>query len=133
MTINSITVNNGGATPVAHTFVPQSRDNNGVVKFRESDGVPLGDKILTLSLKEIPSTGRWKGRLVLAIPRVVEETINGVMVSKIQRTAYADLSVTFDASSTATERDNILALLGNMIVGGEATVDGAFRDLNSPF
>lgn len=124
----SITVNDGEDTPVSHTFLPSTIDpKTGVAKLKESDGTPIGDNIVTMSLRETDQY--YKGRLLLAMPVVVTETINGVNVPKVSRTAYADLNLSFDKTSTTQERDNVLILLSNMFAGGVTMVDGTFRDL----
>lgn len=127
--LTSLAVNDGEATPVAHTFVPQGLQGN-VARLKESDGTPIGDNILTISLRNTDT--KYKGRAVLAMPVVVDETINGVVVPKVVRTAYAEVNFTFDQTSTEQERTNILVMLGNMIsLPGVNLFPGTFRKLEN--
>jgi len=122
----SLTVNDGETTPLAHTFVPVAVDN-GIARLKNSDGTPIGDEIITISLRETPQ--KYKGRLVLTVPTMVTETINGVSVPRVDRSIIVDVNVACDKTSSTQERDNALAMAGNLLVGGVTLVDGVFRDL----
>lgn len=125
--LQTLTINDGETTPVSHVFVPENIDKNGVARLKKSNGVPLGDEVATISLRRVNS--HFKGRLVLAVPVVVNETINGVTVPKVVRTAYADLTVTFDQTSTTQERKNVLVMMSNALGGGKVLVDSTLKDL----
>lgn len=119
-----ITAYDGENTPVLHTFNPDGRDAQGVVfRWKESDGTPLGDNVLTISKRNVAD--KTKVRLLLAMPITVDETINGVVVPKVAREAYADLTLTFRDSSNAQERENVLKILGNVLVANS----GVFWDV----
>lgn len=125
--LQSLAIYDGKTTPVLHTFIPESIDQNGVARLKESDGTPIGDQVVTVSLKKTDT--KYRGRVVLVLPSVVTETINGVSVPKVARTAYADLTVTFDQTSTIQERKDALALLSDALSGGKTMVDSTLINL----
>lgn len=110
----SLTANDGKATPQLHTFVPNGHTKDGVVRFKESDGTPIGDNTFTVSTRENGS--KFKIRCVLGMPVVVDETINGVVVPRVVRTAYADVNFTFEGTSTPQEREDLVAILSNLML-----------------
>lgn len=126
----SFSVNDREATPVAHTFTPHSKPN-GVSRFVESDGVPIGDKIITVSSRQVGS--KYKIRLVLTDPVVVTETINGVNVPKVDRTAYAAVDFTFDQRSTLQERKNTVGMFANALAATVTPIDGVVTGLEGHY
>lgn len=126
--MTTITVNDRENTPVAHAFVPARRSNDGVNTFLRSGDSPAGREKLTLSLKS--SSDKTKARLVLAMPVVVDEVINGVVRKAVVRTAYADVTFSYDNLSTLQERKNLVGLVANLLAAGEATVDGVVTQLD---
>lgn len=100
-------------TPVDHTFSPRDvKDNVGTTV--ESTGVPIGNNRFSVSLRQTP-TGRYKADLKLVLPVVANETINGVTSPKVVRSAFADVTFTFDATSTEQERTNIVGMLASAL------------------
>lgn len=95
-------------TAVDHTFQPRDI-KNGVGTVVESTGVPIGDKRFTISLRQV--NNRYRAQMQLAVPVVQTQTINGVSTPVIVRTAYADLTFTFDAASTEQERTDVVGML----------------------
>ncbi len=103
------------STPVDHTFTP-SNIESGVATVVETTGVPVGNSKLSLSLRQTSANGglgRYKAEMKLAVPVVVNETINGVSVPKVARTAYADVTFTFDQTSTEAERNDLVGMLAD--------------------
>jgi hypothetical protein len=125
--LTSITINDGESTPVAHTFVPQSKTDTGLARLVESDGTPIGDNVVTVSLKRTPT--KVKARLSLAMPVTVDETVNGVVSPKVVRTAYANIDFSFDPTSSLQERKNLAVLAGNALASGDVFIDAVFHDL----
>lgn len=118
--ITTITVNDGESTPVAHTFERVGGiDKNGVIYLRESDGVPFGDNALSISLRR--PTNKVKGRLVLKVPVIATETINGVDSPKWQREGIISLDTTFDEQSSIQERKNALTMFVNALANADIT------------
>lgn len=98
-------------TPVNHTFTPDGEDTNGVHIFSEKTAVRAGDPRFTISLRQ--SKGKVRPSLRLAVPIVATQTINGVSSPVVVRTAYVELSATFDELSTAQERADAIGMLTN--------------------
>lgn len=125
--LQTLVVADGQATPVNHTFVPKDIDRNGVARLKVSNGVPLGDKLLTLSLRQTDT--KYKGRILLSVPVVVTETINGVSVPKVTRPAHVDVTMTFDQTSSAQERKDALHFMANVLRSTNPLVASTFIDL----
>jgi len=110
-------------TPVSHTFSPSS--GGGVPEFREADsaGVPIGDNVITVSTRKTGAV--YRPRVRVAMPIVVDETVNGIVSPKVVRTAYADVNFIFSESSTSQERKNLLGILSSVFSGDtQPVVDG---------
>lgn len=96
------------ATPVNHTFTPRDIVSN-VGAVVESSGVPVGDNRFTISLRQV--NNRYKATIQLSVPVVQNQTVNGITTPVVVRTAFADLTFTFDAQSTTQERTNFVGML----------------------
>lgn len=73
--IAALTINDGAATPVAHTFSPANIDVAGVAKWEDRvGGVPLGFPTVTLSMRR-PSKASRNYRLTAKVVYPVTETI----------------------------------------------------------
>lgn len=125
---SSLAINDRETTPVTHTFEPNGFAAAGVWKLKEGTGVPFGENSLTLS-RRLTANGLYRPRMVLAMPTVVNETINGVTVPSIARTAYVTVEATFDGKSTEQERDNAIGLAMNALASSATLVNGVFVDL----
>lgn len=101
-----------GATPVTHTFIPNNIQDN-VATYVEAGATPLNDLKVSISKRITTENGRIKYVYKLSIPVTATETINGVSSPKLLRTAYAELTLTADASSSVQEREDLLALVKN--------------------
>ena len=93
---------------------------SGVGAVVETSGVPVGDGRYTISLRQV--NNRYKAQIQIAIPVVQNETINGIVTPKAVRTAYADLTFTFDSTSTEQERTNIVGMLADSLGTGKVLV-----------
>lgn len=109
------------ATPTAvdHTFSP-SDISAGVGAVVESTGVPVGNSRYTISLRQ--SNGRYRATIQLNVPVVANEIINGVTTPKVVRTAYADVTFTFDRTSTEAERNNLVGMLADSLAANKVLV-----------
>lgn len=101
------------ATPVNRTFIPRDVVS-GVGAVVESSGVPIGNNTFTIGVTKTPA-GRYKVTVRLAVPVVVTETINGVARPAVVRTSYADLTFTFDATSSEQERKDVVGMLASSL------------------
>lgn len=102
------------STPVAHTFVPRDIVS-GVGTVIETTGVPVGNSRLSVSLRQTSGNGRYRADVKLSVPIVADQVVNGVTTPVVQRTAYADLSFTFDPTSTEQERNNFVGMLASSL------------------
>lgn len=107
-------------TAVDHTFQPRDI-KSGVGSVVESSGVPIGDKRFTISLRQVNS--RYRAQMQLAVPVVQTQTINGVSTPVVVRTAYADVTFTFDNASTEQERTNLVGMLQSSLAESKTLVN----------
>lgn len=118
------------AADVDHSFEP-SGINGGVATLVNSTGVPIGDKTVSISSTRT-TTGRRKVTMKMVMPIVQDVVSGGVSRPTVVRTAYADVTLTFDGTSTPTERDDLRAYLTHFL--SEATlVTPIIHNLSSPF
>lgn len=110
---------------VDHTFTPRDI-TGGVATYVESAGIPLGDNRLSISQTRT-SAGRVKPVLRFVLPVVQDAVINGVSRPTVVRTAYVDVTMSFDAGSTAAERLKALVLAQDAL--SETSVRSAMADL----
>jgi hypothetical protein len=122
----SISIDDAETTPVTHTFTPLNIKND-VARWKESDGTPIGDNSLTISIRATES--KYKVRATLGMPVVVNETINGVTVPSVARTAYCNVEFTFDQKSSQQERKNIVELMSDVLACDNAVIASTLYDL----
>jgi len=128
--LQSIAVNDRESTPITHTFTPRSKEN-GVGITGESSGVPVGENTLSVSMRKVGS--KYKGRLRIVMPVVVTQTIDSVDSPLVTRTAYADLQVTFDESSSTQERDNLIGMLADSLGTAKTLVNDSLVELEGVY
>lgn len=104
------------ATPVAHTYTPDGDDANGVHVFSEKTSVPAGNPRFTAQLRR--SNGKFRPSLRLQVPIVQTQTVNGVSSPVIVRTAFIEVSATFDELSTDQERKDAIGLMVSALQPG---------------
>lgn len=124
---SSLSINDRETTPVAHVFTYSGEDANGVDIFvNNSSDLIAGRERLTVSARQ--SAGKQRVKIVLTDPVTVTETVNGVSVPKIARTAYAELSFTFDELSTLQERKNVIGMCENMLKAAQTALDAVLTN-----
>lgn len=129
--LQNVVLKDRATTPVDHTFTPRDiRDGVGTVV--ETTGVPVGNSRLSVALRLTPS-GSYKGTMKLAVPVVVNETINGVVVPKVARTSYANIELTFDATSAEAERNNLMGMLESAFKASTVLVNDTFVKLQGVY
>ncbi|DAD52424.1 coat protein [ssRNA phage SRR5466725_9] len=117
-------------TPIVHTFTPRDvKDGVGLVV--RTAGVPVGEEKLTVSMRK--SASKYRGKLTMALPVVVDETVNGVVTPKVVRTAYATLEVTFDETSSTQERTNLIGMLADLLGTGKVLVHSSLVNLEGVY
>lgn len=105
--LQTLVLTDRAATPVAHTFLPRDAAG-GVGTVVETSGVPVGEKRLFISMRR--AGAKLKGRIVLALPVVQDETISGVVRPKVVREAIVDAVFTFSVESTEQERKDLVGM-----------------------
>jgi len=119
------------ATPISHSFVPVSREN-GIAEWSETDGTPLGDNKVTASVRRA-ANDKIKSRFKLVIPVTAVETVNGIALTKVVRVGYADISFTFDSSSTQEERDDLVGMTADALSVANPQLHNLFVNLQSVY
>jgi hypothetical protein len=113
-----------------HSFAPRGKDpQSGVATLVKSTGVPVGDERLTIGRTRTPQ-GREKVSFKLTLPVVASETINGVARPTILRTAYADVTLSFEGTSTEQERANARTMLADLLNNSESVASAVIDDLD---
>jgi len=129
--LQNLVLTDRAATPVNHTFTPRDIVS-GLGTVVETSGVPVGENRVQVALNRTTS-GRYKGVLKMQLPVVQTETINGVDTPKVVRTAYADLQLTFDGTSTEQERKDLVGMLASALDSSKTLVNDAFVKLQGVY
>jgi len=79
----------------------------GVAEFAFGGDVPIGDKRITISAVRTQA-GRRKITLKGVFPVVQTSTVDGIDQPVNTRTAYGEVSFSFDKTSTADEREDVI-------------------------
>lgn len=117
--LTSITVADGASTPVNHEFVPAGKPVAGVSEFRNTDGVAVGDNVLTVSSS---LNARRKVSIRFKLPQTATQTLNGVSSEIVTKTAYVRMDFDFAADSTLIERKDAVAFASNILGAGQTEV-----------
>jgi len=124
----NLVINDRAATPVAHTYSPDGDDTNGVHVYSEKTSVPAGNPRYTASLKQ--SGGKYRPSLRLQVPVVQTQVINGISTPVVVRTAYLEVSATFDALSSTQERADCVGLMVNSMAASQTQINDMFVNLS---
>lgn len=142
----SLTVNDGQATPVAHTFTPVRLDEKGVATFYDrSSGIAIGFPRFTFSLKEpigiykagAQSSGQRAYRSVMTIdvPKLESTSAaTGTGISPAPTVAYvhsARIQLDMPERGTPADRSDLHAYAGNFLAN--ATIKSALQNLEAFF
>ena len=118
-------------TPVNRTFVPRNVDGKGIGTVVFNAGVPIGEQRCTVSMSARGS--RYVGEVRLTLPVVVNETINGVVVPKVARTAYGVATFTFDQTASQQERDDAVGMMASALGTAKVLVNDALIKLEGVY
>lgn len=116
-------------TPLSHTFVPRTTQDSSVVLFAETATVPIGERVFTISTRKTGT--KYRTRIKLESPVLVTEVINGVSRPSVPRISYADLTFTFEDTSTAQERRNTVGMFANALAASQVMINATLVDLES--
>jgi len=108
--IAALTINDGAATPVAHTFAVGTTDGQKAVWNDRVSGIPTGYTRLDYEVREAKSsTGAHSVIISLLMPTLA--TIDGVQTRV--RVSSAQVRFNFAQDSTDQERKDLLAYIAN--------------------
>lgn len=124
----TLVINDRKATPVAHTFTPDGDDQNGVHLYSEKGSVPAGNPRFSAALRQ--TGGKYRPTLRLQIPVVQTQNISGIESPVVVRTAYIEVSATFDALSTTGERADAVGLMVNALAASQTQINDLFVGLS---
>jgi len=111
-----IVINDGAATPVAHTFTPVTTNGSDAVSSNRAATILSGAEQLTTSVRAPQSpTASWKIEIGLVLPTVA--TVDGL--DQVVRSSKSSLVINFAQSSTAAERKNMRVLLMNALANAD--------------
>lgn len=133
--IAALTLNDGQATPVAHTFSPVRIDQNGVASWADRvGGIALGYPVVSFSMR-VPSKTSRVYKLTAKIVAPVLEVTSPATSTGIQPapTKAYDLTFTCDfilpERSTLAQRKDLLAYAKNYLAN--AVMTSAVSDFES--
>lgn len=129
--LQNLVLTDRAATPVAHTFTPREI-NNGLGTVVETSGTAVGENRVQVALNRTTS-GKLKGVLKMAFPVVQTSDVNGITSPVVVRTAYVNLDVTFDATSTELERNNVIGMLQSALDPSKTLVNDALIKLQGVY
>jgi hypothetical protein len=119
--IANIVINDGKATPVAHTFAPVTIDQAGVAKWADrSGGISVGFPTISYSLKS-PNQASKSYKLVAKVSLPVLEQTSPSTASGIQpapTVAYsllANIELVLPERSTLADRKDLFAFVKNAL------------------
>jgi hypothetical protein len=130
--LQNLVLTDRAATPVNHTFVPREIDSSGVGMVVESSGVPIGDNRFSVGLRRT-SEGRCKATLKGVFPIVQTQTVNGISTPVVVRTAYADVTFSFDSTSTEQERKDCVGMLASSLDPAKVLVNDTLVKLQGVY
>lgn len=124
--ITALTINDGAATPVAHTFGPVTSNGSKAEWADRSSATSAGYRVITNEVRK-PASATAAYRNITTFTFPVEATVNGVVTV----VGYSSAKVEFNFRQEATdqERDDAHAYVQNYL--GVASVADAIKT-NSP-
>lgn len=125
--IATLTVNDGLATPVAHTFAPQSTTGSRSSWADRSPTIPAGYRTISHELLD-PNGNRTVHKITMGFMCPVVATVDGS--DTVVRYNSAQVVLNVNPQSTLQERKDLLAYVANTL--GLATIKTSVENLE-PF
>lgn len=123
-----IDLDDGAGTPVTHTFVPSSIDQNGVARLYENDAAVVFDGRLAISLGvKLPKAGSQVARVTakVVIPVMNSDLTPPVKVGEV----IGNVEFVLPKGTSEATRADILALTANFLA--DPSVVAAVNQLES--
>lgn len=133
----ALTVNDGQATPVAHTFSPVRIDEKGVASFYDrSGGVAIGFPRIAISLREpvVPVKAgvtsdalkrNYKAIITIDVPKLESST----SVPTVAYVHAARIELLLPERGELQDRDDLVSYAGNLL--SNATVKSIIENLEA--
>lgn len=125
--IGNLTINDGAATPVAHTFGPVGIESKTATYADRISGVPVGYGKLSISIREPKggSSGVFKVGIKILIPTLEQtsaSTSTGIQPAPtVAYVTAAHLDLLLPARGTLQNRKDILAYVKNTLANAAVT------------
>lgn len=129
--LQNLVLTDRATTPVNHTFTPREIVGN-VGTVIEAGAAPLADNKFSVSMSKT-SGGRYKGVLKGVFPIVQTQTINGVSTPVAVRVTYADMTFSFDETSTEQERKDVVGMMASSLGTSQVLVNDTIVKLQGVY
>lgn len=135
--IANLVLNDGAATPVAHTFSPVNIDALGIAKWADRvDGIAIGYPTVSLLMRQPNKVTRnYKLSLKVICPTLeVTSPSTGTGIQPAPTKAYdtfATVEIVLPERSTKQQRKDMLAFLKNSLAN--AVITAAVEDFESVY
>lgn len=126
--IANIVINDGEATPVAHTFEPAKTTADYAFWEDRDAGIYIGNKKLTVQLSRPSGNGNVGNRnlrvmIKIEVPRMEtlsNSTVSGIMPAPtVAYRSVAEMNFTLPERSTLQERKNLRAFVAQLMGNGQ--------------
>lgn len=128
---NLVLTNRATPTPADTTFVPRDIVNGVGTVINQVDGVPVGERRFTVSMRK--SGTRYRGRLSLVLPVVQSMTVDGISKPTVVRNAFANVEFVFDETSTQQERNDLVGMLASALASNKVLVNDTIVKLEGVY
>jgi hypothetical protein len=110
--VAALTINDGAATPVAHTYSPASQEGTLVKWADRSPSIPAGFRTVQHQYEE-PKGQRTVHRITIGFYQPVVATVNSV--DTVVRFSSGSIQLNLSPDSTLQERKDLLATMANAL------------------
>lgn len=110
--IAALSINDGAATPVAHTFSPVTTDGSLAKWADRSPSIPNGFRTLSHEV-QAPNGTRTVHRIIMGFNVPVVATVNSV--DTVVRNSSAQVTLNIHPEATLQERKDLLAYVTNSL------------------
>lgn len=131
--LQNIVLTDAASPTVDHTFVPQ-RNAGDVTIVAEPGVTKIGEPSLTITTDIKKAAGvKPRVNLVLNVPMLVDETINGRIIQKVVGNNTVELRFSFAPDSTVQERKNLVAMTASALGSTKTLVYDTLTKLEDIF
>jgi len=133
----ALTINDGAATPAAHTFSPVKIYPDGVAKYADKvGGIPVGFPVVSLQIREPNKQSkayRVFGKVQLPVlEQTSASTSTGIQPAPtVAYNLFGNFDFTLPERSSKLERSHILAYTANAMA--QAVVTAMVKDLDDVY